>query len=276
MPAPGSVLMCEPRYYTVTEGRNPYMAASIGKVDRQKALTQWHGVKTAFEELGMPVKTIEPVEGFEDMVFAANQTFTGLNRQMEKICVLGQMRHPARRGEVAHFEKWFRDAGYKIVKLKDETLTFEGTGDCVWHPGKRLLWGGYGFRTDPEIYNEVADAFEAPVVTLKLVHERFYHLDTCFCPLTQDAVLIYPSAFAPESLELILKLFPIVLAADEKEASSKLVCNASIVDSTAIVQAGAQAAIRQIKAIGLKVRETETGEFLKSGASSFCLKMHLF
>jgi N-dimethylarginine dimethylaminohydrolase len=276
MPAPGSVLMCEPRYYTVTEGRNPYMTASIGKVDSEKAMTQWQGVKTAFEELGMPVSTIDPVEGLEDMVFAANQTFTGLTRKMEKVCVLSHMRHPARRGEVVHFEKWFRDAGYKIINLKDKALTFEGMGDCVWHPGKRLLWGGFGFRSDPEIYQELAEAFEAPVVLLKLVHEKFYHLDTCFCPLTPEAVLIYPPAFSPESLELILKLFPIVLAADEKEASSKLACNASIVESTAIIQKGAETAIRQINAIGLKVREEDTSEFLKSGASSFCLKMHLY
>lgn len=276
MPARSAVLMCSPEYYKVSEGRNIFMAASVGQVDGKKAMSQWREVKKSFEDLGCPVSTIDPVEGLEDMVFAANQTFTGLTRKMEKVCLLSQMRHPARRGEVRHFEHWFRKAGYRIVRIKDDALTFEGMGDCLWHPGKRMLWGGYGFRTDPEVYTEVSKTFEVPVIMLKLVNERFYHLNTCFCPLTSEAVLIYPPAFAPESLELILKLFPIVLAADEKEAMTKLPCNAMIVDSTAIISRGASTAVRQIKAIGLKVLETDTSEFLKSGASSFCLQMSLY
>jgi N-dimethylarginine dimethylaminohydrolase len=276
MPEPQAVLMCPPDYYKVSAARNPYMANSVGKVDGAKAQQQWNGVKQAFEDLNLAVKTIAPVEGLEDMVFAANQTLTGLDTKMEKVCLLSHMRHPARRPEVAHFEKWFTDAGYRIARLKDPQMTFEGMGDAVWHPGKRLLWGGHGFRTDPEVYEEAAQVFETPVVRLKLVNERFYHLDTCFCPLNQEAVLIYPPAFDPESLELILKLFPIVLAADEKEASAQLPCNATIINSTAVMQAGAAAAARHVQAIGMKVREVDTSEFLKSGASTFCLKMFLY
>lgn len=276
MPPPNAVLMCPPDYYNVTAGRNPYMGANIGKIDKEKVRVQWEGVRQVFEGLGRPVKTIAPREGLEDMVFTANQTLTGLTRKMERVCMLSQMRHPARRGEVKHFEEWFDDAGYRIVRPKDPTLTFEGMGDCLWHSGKRLLWGGYGFRTDPEVYEQVAESFEAPVVRLKLVNERFYHLDTCFCPLTQEAVLIYPPAFDPESLELILRLFPIVLAADESEAGRLLPCNAAVVDSTAILQSGAASAIRHIKAIGLNVREVDTSEFLRAGGSVFCMKMQLY
>ncbi|HVE12912.1 MAG TPA: arginine deiminase-related protein [Elusimicrobiota bacterium] len=277
MPTPSGYLMCPPDHYDVLEVRNPHMAAGVGRVDRAAARAQWDGIRAAFEGLGKPVKLIEPVAGLEDMTFAANQSMTGLTARMEKVCLLGQMRHPGRRGEVPHYERWFAEQGYKIARLSDPAFTFEGTGDCVWHPGKRLLWGGYGFRTDPEVYEEVAAAFEAPVVLLKLVNERFYHLDTCFCPLNQEAVLIYPPAFSPESLELILKIFPIVLAAEEREASQLFPCNAVIVDSrTAILQKGANQAVHHLKAIGLDVLELETGEFLKSGGSVFCLKMGLY
>ena len=274
MPPPSGILMCPPKYYEVTDARNPYMGGQ--KIDRDRAALQWDGVKAAFEELGRPVETIDPVEGLEDMVFAANQTLTGLTPRMERMCFLGQMRHPARRGEVPYFEKWFKEKDYKIAKLKDPAFSFEGMGDAIWHPGKRMLWGGHGFRTDPEVYEHVAKAFEAPVVMLKLVNESFYHLDTCFCPLTPEAVMIYPPAFDPDSLELILRLFPIVLAADEREAASRFPCNACVVDSTVVIQAGASTAIRHMKAIGVAAREVETSEFLKSGGSVFCLKMHLY
>lgn len=276
MPRPAAALMCPPDHYDVTQARNPYMADSLGRVDRQAARRQWEAVREAFEGLGRPVKLIEPAPGLEDMVFAANQTLTGLGPRMERLCLLSQMRHPARRGEVDYFERWFRREGYAIHRLKDPALTFEGMGDCVWHPDKRLLWGGYGFRTDAEVYPEVARIFEAPVVTLKLVNERFYHLDTCFCPLTPEAVLIYPAAFSPDSLELILKIFPIVLAAEEREAAARLPCNAVVVDSSVVIQAGASAAIRNIRALGLNAVEVDTSEFLKSGASVFCLKMNLY
>jgi N-dimethylarginine dimethylaminohydrolase len=277
MPGFNSVLMCPPDYYDVSEARNPIMAENIGRVDRNLARAQWESVKAAFEKLGKKVRTMEPVSGFEDMVFSATQTLVGLTSRMEKVCLLGHMRHPSRRGEVAHFEKWFVSEQYRIARLKDPAMTFEGMGDCLWHPGKRLLWGGHGFRTDAEVYEHVAEAFEAPVILLKLVNERFYHLHTCFCPLTQEAVLIYPPAFSPESLEMILRMFPVVLAAGEREAVTKLPCNAAVVDSgTAIIQKGAVNAIRHLKALGLNALEVDTSEFLKSGASVCCLRMPLF
>lgn len=277
MPDPAGVLMCPPDHYDVVEVKNPFMAGQVGHVDRDGARRQWDGVRLAFEAAGKPVSLIDPVPGLEDMTFCANQTMVGLTPRMEKVCLLGQMRHSSRRKEVPHFEAWFKQRGYTIARLKDSTVLFEGAGDALWHPGKRLLWGGYGFRSQPEAYEDVARAFDSPVILLKLVNERFYHLDTCFCPLTPEAVLIYPSAFDAASLELILKMFPIVLTAGESEAVSQMACNAAVVDShTAIVQRGAAAVSRHMGGMGLKVAEVETGEFMKSGGSVYCLKMFIY
>jgi N-dimethylarginine dimethylaminohydrolase len=277
MPYPGSVLMCRPDHYDVVDVKNPFMVGKAGTVDRAAAKSQWEAVKQAYEASGKSVKLIDPVEGLEDMVFTANTTMVGLTTRMERVCLLSRMRHPSRRREVPYFEKWFKQEGYRIERLRDETAMFEGMGDCLWHPGKRLLWGGYGFRTDPEVYKEVAETFEAPVILLRLVNERFYHLDTCFCPLNQESVLIYPSAFDPESLGLILKIFPIVLVAEETEAVKSLACNAAVVDSkVAILQQGADIAIRHIQAIGLQTVALETAEFIKSGGSVFCMRLPIF
>jgi N-dimethylarginine dimethylaminohydrolase len=127
------------------------------------------------------------------------------------------------------------------------------------------------------VYEEVARAFDSPVVLLKLVNERFYHLDTCFCPLTPEAVLIYPSAFDAESLELILKIFPIVLTAGEGEAVRSMACNAAVVDGkTAILQKGAASVSRHMAVMGLKVIEVDTSEYIKSGGSVYCMKMFCY
>jgi N-dimethylarginine dimethylaminohydrolase len=277
MPDPAAVLMCRPDSYDVVNVHNPFMAGQVGSVNKATARRQWEDIKGAFEQAGKEVRLIEPLAGLEDMTFCANQTMVGLTPRMERVCVLGQMRHSSRRREVPAFEAYFREQGYKIVKLKDADTSFEGSGDAVWHPGKRLIWGGHGFRSQPEAYEQVADVFDAPVVLLKLVNERFYHLDTCFCPLTPEAVLIYPSAFDGESLELILKIFPIVLTANESEAVRGMACNAAIVDSkTAILQKGSSAVARHMEVMGLKVVEVDTSEFIKSGGSVYCLKMFLY
>ena len=200
-----------------------------------------------------------------------------LTPKMERVCLLGQMRHSSRRREVPAFEKWFKDQGYRIAKLKDEHTLFEGAGDALWHPGKRLMWGGHGFRSEPEAYEQVSQIFQTPVVQLKLVNEKFYHLDTCFCPLTPESVLIYPSAFDAASLELILKIFPVVLTAAEPEAVRYMACNAAVIDGrVAVLQRGASSVARHMGGMGLKVVEVDTSEFIKSGGSVYCLKMFTY
>ena len=277
MPFPGSVLMCPPDHFDIIDVKNPFMVGKVGTVDRKLAVSQWEGVRDAFIKAGKTVKTITPADGLEEMVFSANQTIVGLSARMERICIASRMRHPSRRREVPHYEAWFKGEGYQVRKLKEDSTFFEGMGDCRWHPAKRLLWAGYGFRSDPEVLDEIAEILEAPIIRLKLVNERFYHLDTCFCPLTQEAVLIYPPAFDPASLELIFKIFPVVLAAEEGEANRLLPCNAAVVDSRfAIVQKGADVSIRHMKAVGLEVIPVDTSEFVKSGGSAFCVSMQYF
>ena len=278
MPEPSGVLMCAPDHYQVLAVKNPYMSDHIGGVNLTKARVQWDQVREAFDAAGCPVSLIEPTPGLEDMVFCANQSLAGTRPDGEKVALLSSMRHPSRRREVSAFESWYEEHGYRVVKLKPGGHhTFEGSGDAVWHPGKRLLWGGFGFRSDPEIFEQVAKAFHAPVILLKLVNERFYHLDTCFCPLTPEAVLIHPAAFDAASLELILKIFPIVVTATEADAVGKMACNAAIVRSkTAILQKGATTVSNHMHALGLGVCEVDTSEFIKAGGSVYCMKQYLF
>lgn len=277
MPEPTRVLMCPPDYYDVVDVKNPFMAGQVGKVNKALARRQWEDVRAAFEAAGKPVVLVPAARGLEDMVFCANQTLVGVTPQMERLCLLSSMQHTSRRREVPLMGQWLGADGYRVVSLKDKNLHFEGAGDALWHPGKRLLWGGHGFRSEPDAYEEVAALFETPVVLLKLVNEKFYHLDTCFCPLTPEAVLIYPSAFDAASLELILKIFPVVLTSTESEAFRQMACNAAILDAKiAIIQKGALSVNRHIAAMGLDVVEVETSEFMKSGGSVYCMKNMLY
>jgi N-dimethylarginine dimethylaminohydrolase len=85
------------------------------------------------------------------MVFCANPVFTGLDGEGRRVCVLSHRRVASRRTEVAAHAEWFQGNGYRVFSIPGLEL-FEGGGDAIWHPGRRLIWGGYGFRTDKEIY----------------------------------------------------------------------------------------------------------------------------
>ncbi|MDD5657394.1 MAG: hypothetical protein PHF00_09100, partial [Elusimicrobia bacterium] len=174
-------------------------------------------------------------------------------------------------------EAWFREAGYRLGAIKDRDAAFAGAGDAIWHPGRRLIWGGFGFYSDAAVYDEVARLFSAPVALLKLVNEKLPRLDSCFCPLTAESVLIYPSAFDSRSLELIFRLFPVIITASEPEAMNQMVCNSVVIGGkTVILQRGARNAARHLSALGLEVVEVDVSEFIKGGGGAQSLKLFVY
>ena len=70
------VLLCPPDYFDVVDQKNPYMSKACA-VDRVKARSQWEKFCNVLQQNGCEIHVINPVEGLEDMVFAANQVFVG-------------------------------------------------------------------------------------------------------------------------------------------------------------------------------------------------------
>ncbi|MEO8727164.1 MAG: arginine deiminase-related protein [Acidobacteriaceae bacterium] len=271
MPHPNSVLMCSPEYFDVIDVKNPFMENQSGKIDRAHAQKQWDALRRSLAEIGLNVELIPPVSGCEDMVFTANQTFVGLDDNQHKICVLGRMKFASRQREVPHFAAWFKRQGYEIHALNGGYL-FEGGGDALWHPGRRLIWGGYGQRTAPEVYSEISGLFAAPVVLLPLQTERFYHLDTCFCPVDETTALVHFPALAESGQELIRRVFTNLIEVDEHEATDLFACNAAAFHGRNVVlQRGSSKTTQRLSELGFQVRQVETGEFMKSGGSVFCM-----
>jgi N-dimethylarginine dimethylaminohydrolase len=276
-PEPQRVLMCTPDYFDVVDVKNTFMEGNIGGVDHARATAEWNDLRRAFESLGHEVVTIPGVEGLEDMVFCANQVLPGLDGDGRPYAVLSRMRHESRRREVPHFAAWFEARGYQIRELPESVQFFEGQGDAIWHPGRRLLWGGCGQRTALTAYQALAALLDVLVIALDLVHPDFYHLDTAFCALSEQAVLVFPAAFSSEGMRLIERLFSTVVAVPESEARDALACNALALDGkTVVIQRGATATVVKLRAAGFDVVEVETGEFMKSGGSVFCMKMMVY
>ncbi len=283
---PRKILMCTPDYYSIVDVKNVHMQNQKGNVNPEKANIQWDNLRNTY--LGFKtqkyldeVHVIDGVEGLEDMVFCANQSFPWVMWNGEKIALMSRMRYENRQNEIPYIEDFYKDHGYKIVDLQSK-YHFEGMGDMIAHPGKRLLYGGYGFRSDKNVYEEIARTLDAPIITLELINEHFYHLDTCFLPLNHAEVLIAPDAFSPESLAIIRKMFEGVYEIPEQEALEGFACNAHIIygtnkmGSAAIIQRNNPVSLNIVQQSAHSVMEVETGEFMKSGGSVFCMKMMVY
>lgn len=265
------VLLCPPDHFDVIDVKNAFMKGQAGKVDRVRALEQWDALAATFRGIGLSVETLPATPGCEDMVFAANPSFTGVNGRGKKVAVLSRMRHESRQREVAAHGAWFRAHGYDVI---ESPVLFEGGGDALWHPGRRVIWGGHGQRSVPEVYPFLGIVFGAETLTLELKTD-FYHLDTCLCPLDGKTALVYPKAFTRAGMTLLRKHFPRVIEADEREARDGFACNAAVSGKHVVIQRGSASLEDKLRGAGFTVHPVETGEFLKSGGSVYCLKQSL-
>lgn len=278
MPIPSEVLMVRPLHYSVDYVINPHMADKVGTVDTVEAQNEWELVRSLFDQVGLKVNVIEDQQGLPDMVFCANQSLPFVDEDGKRHVFMSIMHADQRKDEVPYIEQWYRQHGYEMHYFDEKDISdFEGCGDAIWHTGKQLLWGGYGYRSSMDAYETVSDTFDVPVIALELVDESFYHLDTCFCVLDENTVLIYPEAFTDEGLAMINKMFDNVIKASKYEAEELFACNASCPDGrNVIIQQGCTDVNKNLRDAGFSVHEVSTYEFLKSGGSVFCMKMLLW
>src|SRR4029453_15492518 len=94
------------------------------------------------------------------------------------------------------------DRGYD-VSLMPRDVPFEGAGDALFDRGAKRLWMAHGHRSISDARAVLVKRLGVEVVALKLVDTRFYHLDTCFCPLEGGYAMYYPPAFDEDSRKQI-------------------------------------------------------------------------
>ena len=149
---------------------------------------QWQALHDTLVELGVAVELIEPVPG-PARPGLHGQRGAGLSRTCSSARGSGSA---SARGRRPHFERWARDHGFEVVPLP-EAMNFEGAGDALFCG--ETLFAGYRFRSDVRSHQWIGERLGVEVLPLELVDPRFYHLDTCFCPLAPDVAIYYPGAF---------------------------------------------------------------------------------
>ena len=267
------VLMCRPSFFTVRDVKNPFMHVDA-VVDREAASRQWTSLHDAFDRLGVTPQVVDAVEDFEDMVFAANQAFVGAGTLHARFVVPSRMRHPSRRREVPYYIEWFARNGFAIVDAGLEGEFLEGHGDLLQHPERDVVWAGHGFRSSAEGVARFARAVRAEgleIEPLQLVDPVFYHLDTCFAPLNEDAAMVYPDALAAESLDALRRGWK-RLHEIARDDALQFVCNGVAVGRHFIVSHLTPALRSILERENLTPVVVDASEFEKAGGSIFCLK----
>lgn len=262
-------LMCPPEYFDVAYIINPWMHGNMRKIDNAVAKQQWRALYDILCDRAT-VRLVLPQPGSPDMVFTANAGLLRGNRFL-----LSRFRYPERQYEEPYYADWFMDRGFEVIYMPRE-LPFEGAGDALFERGADRLWMAYGHRSVIEAREEIRKHFDVEVAAVRLVDERFYHLDTCFCPLIGGTVMYYPPAFDAPSQKLIEKLIPAKkrIAIGEEDALH-FACNAVNAGRYVIVNRATRAFCEALASHGFEVVQSPLSEFLKAGGSAKCLTLRL-
>lgn len=261
--------MCAPHHYDVDYVINPWMEGNIHRSSRELAEAQWDKLYQVLQTYAT-IDLIEPQKGWPDLVFTAN---AGLI--LGDTVVLSRFFHPERQGEEPYFQAWFESQGYK-VHLLPKNLPFEGAGDALIDRAGGWLWAGYGFRSQLDSHPYLAEWLDVEVLSLRLVDRRFYHLDTCFCPLTDGYLLYYPAAFDTYSNRLIELRVPAGkrIAIEEADAVS-FACNTVNIDRVVVMNKVSDGLKQTLEKRGFTVVQTPLTEFLKAGGAAKCLTLRV-
>lgn len=251
--------MCSPRHFGVSYTINPWMTDQIGKVDHALANQQWNNLLDALSRHCI-VKVLDGEPDVPDLVFTANAGLIHKN-----IAVLSKFSNQERQPEEPIFKEWFEQNGYTVFQPKN---VYEGEGDhLIDHMGRH--WMGTGFRSSAAAATEIENVIGVEINCLSLVDPRWYHLDTCFCPLPNGQVMWYPKAFTKESQELIERSFKTQLRVNDYDAGL-FCCNCVCIGNDLFMPTGSWVATN-LTALKYNVHEFDLSQFMKAGGAAKCL-----
>jgi N-dimethylarginine dimethylaminohydrolase len=262
------LLVCPPEYYRIAYEINSWMHLEV-EADPLLARIQWDNLMAVLEkECGATIERMVPGPEVPDLVFTANAAAIAA-----RTAVISRFRHPERRPEEDYDSRWFLAHGFDVQRLP-EGLYFEGAGDLLGFD--QIKFGGYRQRTDIRAYEQVSRIMNCEIMPVDLIDSRFYHLDTCFCPLAGGELLWFPPAFDQYGQAAIREVVPTSrrLEVGEEEAA-RFACNAVSIGKHVVLPERCPETISMLKAHGYVTHAVELSEFLKAGGAAKCLTLAL-
>ena len=285
-----AILMGDPTHFSVVGGANPHTRDRYGRrkrVDCERAIRQWHGLRERLTGLGLRVVVVPPDPALPGLVYPANAGF-----RHGPDFVLSNLT-PTRAGEQAVYRRLIEGLGLRCHTIRHR---FEGEADLFpagelylfthgtirrqrfvprigWPPWKRV----YGFRSEPEAIAEIRaiHPLDRSVQSVELIDERYYHGDTCLCSFGRGRswMLAYLPVLAPAARTALAKSFGDKLIALGDEDAAIYAANSFAFERHGehflVMPAGISARLRdQVRERWITVLEVDVSEFHKKGGGS--------
>jgi N-dimethylarginine dimethylaminohydrolase len=272
-------LMTDSSHFEVSYKINPWMTPEAWRknevLNRAQAHEAQRQLAAALREAGARVTIMDGVPGLPDMVFPANAAVVLNGRAL-----VSRFRYHERQGEERHFFNKFQHL--KDLKALTEVAQApkgcwqEGAGDCIWDASRQVFWAGFGPRSSFEAIAALKDYFGAPIIPLELVSGKFYHLDTCFVPLSGGEILYYPPAFSKISLSALRDRVPtsaLIEASDED--AERFAVNAVNIGREIVLAEPARRLVDVLKERGYRTTPVHLRPFIMSGGGAYCMTLRL-
>ncbi|MEU6202903.1 dimethylargininase [Micromonospora musae] len=262
VPRKRTYLMCSPEHFAVEYAINPWMDVTA-PVDPELAVKQWDRLRETLVQLGHEVHLLTPERGLPDMVYAANGAFV-----VDGVVYGARFKHEQRAAEAAAHRAFYESQGWRFIAPSE---TNEGEGDFAYVPEAHggLVLAGHGFRTELPAHAEAQEALGRPVISLRLVDPRFYHLDVALAAIDDGNVVYFPGAFSAASQKVLAQLFPDAVIADDADVMAfglNLVSDGLNV----VLNSEATGLAEKLKAAGYHPVQVELAELKKGGGSVKC------
>lgn len=275
LPTP-EILLVEPSHFNVSYVINPWMKPDAWGADPEgqarAAQASFDALCGALRAAGAELHIIPGVAGQPDMVFPANAAVV-----LDGRALVARFACAERQGEEAPYKAALEASGrFTEVAFFPAGCFQEGAGDAIWDITRGLFWTGFGQRSIRAAIDHLGAFFAKPTVALELATPQFYHLDTCFCPLSGGEVLYYPPAFTPEALALIeAHTTPEQRLVASAEDAAAFCVNAVNIGKT-IIMARAPAHVRGLlEGRGYSVVDVDLDPFILSGGGAYCMTLRL-
>jgi N-dimethylarginine dimethylaminohydrolase len=250
-------VVCRPTFYDIKYQINPWM--NFHGFNKNMAIDQWNSFCDRIKEFGAEVLQVKPREDLPDMTFTSDN---GLFLKSENIFVVSNHKHEERSREQWWFHEFFFNRNASIIT----TANYFCGSDAVFF--EDTLIGGYGFRTDKELYDEIRPLLDKDPIVVKLVNPYFFTLNSCFCPLNNSDYLIYEDAF-DEFPSLGRKI-----SVPGVEAKN-FACSSLVIGNKVLISKNCPITCEKLKEFGYEPVELEMSELMKSGGACKALALEI-
>ena len=285
-----TVFMGDPSYFHIVGGANPFTRTWWGRkkrVDRDRAIEQWHRLKDLLASFGVKVFVIPPDPDNPGLVYPAN---AGV--RIGKKFVLPNL-IPTRAGERPVYEAFLKDRGFETVSIRSR---FEGEADFFpvgdrfiftygavvpqrfiphlgFPPWKRV----YGFRSERKALDQLRPFLGkgVEICDFELIEESHYHGDTVFCSFGEkrEHLLAYLEGLAPESRERCRHIFGDSLIRLSSRDAFFYAANSFQVKTPEgpkliLPEGVSDSLLKEVEARGVEPVTIDVSEFLKKGGGA--------